>query len=159
MLTTVNNSRKNDTFRYRRQHDTDTICSWQCAIFLWMCTNFCRKCATLQLLGTLPIMAHKLCVCRHFDIILHMFVQDANECWTQIVRLLQQKLPGLPGQSYAGESASFIAQYFGQSSFNFFVFKFFQLINFTNEFFEVSALRLSQCNLYNPIVPRADICQ
>jgi ubiquitin carboxyl-terminal hydrolase 14 len=39
--------------------------------------------------------------------------QDANECWTQIVRLLQQQLPGAPGKSYAGETTSFIDQYFG----------------------------------------------
>lgn len=38
--------------------------------------------------------------------------QDANECWTQIMRLLQQKIPGLqspPGAS----SGSLIDQYFG----------------------------------------------
>ncbi|XP_002732911.1 ubiquitin carboxyl-terminal hydrolase 14-like [Saccoglossus kowalevskii] len=41
--------------------------------------------------------------------------QDANECWTQIVRLLQQKLPG-EGMAESNEAApdkSFIDQYFG----------------------------------------------
>ncbi|XP_077991182.1 ubiquitin carboxyl-terminal hydrolase 14-like [Glandiceps talaboti] len=44
--------------------------------------------------------------------------QDANECWTQVVRLLQQKLPGesMPAtldQAQAAAGKSFIDQYFG----------------------------------------------
>ncbi|XP_070555523.1 ubiquitin carboxyl-terminal hydrolase 14-like [Ptychodera flava] len=44
--------------------------------------------------------------------------QDANECWTQVVRMLQQKVPGEPGKSQAsGDEAEvgkgFIDQYFG----------------------------------------------
>ncbi|UYV72716.1 USP14 [Cordylochernes scorpioides] len=35
--------------------------------------------------------------------------QDANECWTELVRILQQKLPPLNSSSYS----SFIDQYFG----------------------------------------------
>jgi len=40
--------------------------------------------------------------------------QDANECWTQVIRMLQQKLPGKQsdGQS-ASSSGSLIDQYFG----------------------------------------------
>lgn len=42
------------------------------------------------------------------------FSQDANECWTQVIRMLQQKLPGKQsdGQS-ASSSGSLIDQYFG----------------------------------------------
>lgn len=46
--------------------------------------------------------------------------QDANECWTELVRCLQQKLPGLPsstgdqnGSAQASSPAGFMDQYFG----------------------------------------------
>lgn len=46
--------------------------------------------------------------------------QDANECWTELVRCLQQKLPGLPsstgdqnGSAQASSPVGFMDQYFG----------------------------------------------
>jgi len=39
--------------------------------------------------------------------------QDANECWTQMVRMLQQKLPGKSNNDTASSSGSLIDQYFG----------------------------------------------
>lgn len=44
--------------------------------------------------------------------------QDANECWTEIMRMLQQKLPSVPSkeqsdQASASKYTSFIDQYFG----------------------------------------------
>ncbi|XP_075215647.1 ubiquitin specific protease 14 [Lycorma delicatula] len=41
--------------------------------------------------------------------------QDANECWTEIVRMLRQKLPGkgLDSTAAAGSNRSIIDQYFG----------------------------------------------
>lgn len=46
--------------------------------------------------------------------------QDANECWTEVMRMLQQKLPSVPGkdqldQASASKYTSFIDQYFGGS--------------------------------------------
>lgn len=49
-------------------------------------------------------------------------MQDANECWTQVVRMLQQRLPGIKSTE-SGEQAEaaaataakgFIDQYFGK---------------------------------------------
>ncbi|XP_071038073.1 ubiquitin carboxyl-terminal hydrolase 14 isoform X2 [Parasteatoda tepidariorum] len=44
--------------------------------------------------------------------------QDANECWTEVMRMLQQKLPSAPNkdlsdQASASKYTSFIDQYFG----------------------------------------------
>lgn len=40
--------------------------------------------------------------------------QDANECWTQVIRMIQQKLPGEKGSGDVAESSSsFVDQYFG----------------------------------------------
>ncbi|KFM65368.1 Ubiquitin carboxyl-terminal hydrolase 14, partial [Stegodyphus mimosarum] len=44
--------------------------------------------------------------------------QDANECWTEVMRMLQQKLPSVPNkeqssQATASKYTSFIDQYFG----------------------------------------------
>lgn len=44
--------------------------------------------------------------------------QDANECWTEIMRMLQQKLPSVPNKEQSDQAAaskytSFIDQYFG----------------------------------------------
>ncbi|KAL1129603.1 hypothetical protein AAG570_012548, partial [Ranatra chinensis] len=39
--------------------------------------------------------------------------QDANECWTEIVRMLQQKLPPTFRDGYTTKFKSFIDQYFG----------------------------------------------
>jgi len=39
--------------------------------------------------------------------------QDANECWAQIMRLLQQKLPGQLASGTASNTGSLIDQYFG----------------------------------------------
>lgn len=52
--------------------------------------------------------------------------QDANECWTEVMRMLQQKLPGLKpaatrGEEDATKSADgrkFIDQFFGITSFH-----------------------------------------
>ena len=53
-------------------------------------------------------------------------MQDANECWTQIVRMLQQKLPAIKPEENgdnvgasaatagAGAAKGFIDQYFGE---------------------------------------------
>lgn len=39
--------------------------------------------------------------------------QDANECWTELVRILQMKLPALPHPDSAAKYKSFVEQYFG----------------------------------------------
>ncbi|XP_073994166.1 ubiquitin specific protease 14 isoform X2 [Rhodnius prolixus] len=39
--------------------------------------------------------------------------QDANECWTEIVRMLQQKLPSLTTEGFVSKHRFFIDQYFG----------------------------------------------
>ncbi|KAI1288370.1 Ubiquitin carboxyl-terminal hydrolase 14 [Halotydeus destructor] len=39
--------------------------------------------------------------------------QDANECWTELMRILQQKLEATQSAGSASASASFIDQYFG----------------------------------------------
>lgn len=53
-------------------------------------------------------------------------MQDANECWTQIVRMLQQKLPAINPEENgdhvvasaatagAGAAKGFVDQYFGE---------------------------------------------
>ena len=53
-----------------------------------------------------------------------VLLQDANECWTQIVRIMQQKLPGeqkpIEGgneeekAAAVGDSRGFMDQYFGK---------------------------------------------
>ncbi|KAK9497270.1 hypothetical protein O3M35_004621 [Rhynocoris fuscipes] len=39
--------------------------------------------------------------------------QDANECWTEIIRMLQQKLPSLTNEGFQSKYQFFIDQYFG----------------------------------------------
>uniref|UniRef100_A0A069DUM5 Ubiquitin carboxyl-terminal hydrolase n=1 Tax=Panstrongylus megistus TaxID=65343 RepID=A0A069DUM5_9HEMI len=39
--------------------------------------------------------------------------QDANECWTEIIRMLQQKLPSLSNEGFDSKHQYFIDQYFG----------------------------------------------
>ncbi|KAJ1524544.1 hypothetical protein ONE63_011033 [Megalurothrips usitatus] len=39
--------------------------------------------------------------------------QDANECWTELVRMLQQKLPAVPVEGASKQPKSLIEQYFG----------------------------------------------
>ncbi|XP_054710171.1 ubiquitin carboxyl-terminal hydrolase 14-like isoform X2 [Uloborus diversus] len=46
--------------------------------------------------------------------------QDANECWTEVMRMLQQKLPSVPNEILSDQASvskytSFIDQYFGGS--------------------------------------------
>jgi len=58
----------------------------------------------------------------NFHLSLHSLFKDANECWTQIVRILQQKLPGqekaIDGdkeeeKTAAKDTRGFMDQYFG----------------------------------------------
>ncbi|KAK7582471.1 hypothetical protein V9T40_013916 [Parthenolecanium corni] len=39
--------------------------------------------------------------------------QDANECWTELIRMLQQKLPSVASSENVAKYKSFIDQYFG----------------------------------------------
>ena len=69
--------------------------------------------------GYLSETAQLICLCQ-------WYVQDANECWTQIVRMLQQKLPAIKPEENgdhvgasaatagAGAAKGFIDQYFGE---------------------------------------------
>ena len=50
-------------------------------------------------------------------IIIIIIIQDANECWTQVVKMLQQKLPAQMTEESADGAAAlggFIDQYFGK---------------------------------------------